>query len=455
MGLIILMKFIAIGGGDEIGASCFFLKIGKFNLILDSGMRFKGLRNYPKFHLIKKEIKNWFEIDFVCISHSHMDHIGSLPALSQNIGKKPIYMTKPSYDLMEILIRDATKIQILKQSDEEIGDYPRIIAEELYNDFIQKSNINLVNFSEEINFHKDDEYLSLIFFPAGHILGASMIYLNWENSQNSKKILYTGDFSVTPMETVGNFKLPFNLDIDILITETTYANNPTVKNRKDEVKDLVYGIYEIIEKKGTVLIPSFALGRAQDLLIILSNLIPTSQIFVDGLTKSIIPIYEKFSKFGPYNFTDNFYNNNVNPVPVKLDEISLIKRYPRSVIISSSGMLANGSKSFKYAQNLISDQKNGIFFTGYLDEESPGDQLLKIDKKMKFYETTIEANINKFYLSAHPNNKELKDFINSINPKEAIIPVHGYESYNFFQKSNFKDKYHILYSKNNQFIEMT
>ena len=253
-----------------------------------------------------------------------------------------------------------------------------------------------------------------------------MVYIE----SDAGNILFTGDFTSFDQLTVPKHQLPDNLDVDVLITESTYGYQESLymgdvdKERENFAKK----IDQCLDSGGTVLIPAFAVGRSQELALILRDMIRGGRlrpfaIYVDGLAQIACDIYQDngVRVFGhelekaPQGFIDMLETSN-------------------SVIIASSGMLIDNSVSARYAEKLLPDQRNAIFFSGYLDEESPGRRLERLHESKGQYfringiNVPVHANVDRYRLSAHTDSEGILSLIEKVAP-EKVIFVHGYPQY--------------------------
>lgn len=413
--------FFPVGGGNEIGASCYFVQLNGAKFLLDSGIRLHTDTIYPFFHsLYGNFLDGLWELDGILLSHGHIDHVGSLPFVAEEAPDVPIYATSPTREIVELQLNQS--LTSATSSHKELIDFPRV--KEFNSLRVERAieNITPVEWYYPIKC----EAGQITFFPAGHILGASMIYLE----SDAGNILFTGDFTHFDQMTVPKYDLPDNLDVDVLITESTYGyqESPYIGDVDAEQEHFAQKIEQCLDRGGTVLIPAFAIGRSQELALILDAMIRNGRlkpftIYMGGLAQITCDIYEE------------------NGVRIFGHEI---KKMPQSfmqtlgdfngVIIASSGMLLDNSVSAQYAENLLPDQRNAIFFSGYLDEESPGRRLERLHKhrghRFRINErmVPVHANVDTYRLSAHTDSEGILSLIERVAPKKVIF-VHGCPQY--------------------------
>ncbi len=418
------MKVLFCGGALEVGASCILVSINGKNILFDAGIRMTKGNELPDFNLIKEN----GGVDAIFISHAHMDHGGSLPIISSEYPNAIIYMTHATKDLLKTLLYDSLKIMEMKE--EEIPTFAEVHVRNALNRIICYSP----NFS--FNPFKDD--LTVTFFNAGHIMGAVCIYV----TSNEGSIFYSGDFSITPQMTVEGASIK-KIRPDIAIFESTYGDRLHSDRRIEEDK-LVNIVKETIEKGNKILIPAFALGRAQEVILILKrainqNKLSTFNIYVDGLVKDMCRNYRLNPNYlknqlakKVFKEKEIFYDDNVIPVTTQKQREEIINKKEGLCIVSSSGMLTGGPSQW-YAIKLALDENNYIAITGYQDEESPGRQLLDIADLPSFEEKSlniggniipIKCKIGKYGLSAHGDKNEIISLIHLASAKNVFL-VHG------------------------------
>lgn len=415
------MKFCFCGGASEVGASCYLANIDGKNILLDCGIRMSSNKdNLPDFQLIQEN----GGVDAILISHAHMDHIGALPIMSRIYPDAKIYMTHAAKDLTRVLLYDSLKIM---EREAEIPAYAEIHVKEMLNRIICHTPGH--TFSPFL-----DADLKVTFYSAGHIAGAASIYI----VGNEGSFFYSGDFSRFRQNTIEGASIP-KLRPDVAFFESTYGDKLHA-NRELEESRLVEKIGSVVKNGGKVLIPAFALGRAQEIILILKKAINkgmiNTKVYVDGMVKDICRIY----KLNPNYLRENlakkifkggeiFFDDNVMPVDRPEMREEIIKE--PCVIVSSSGMLTGGPSQW-YAEKLAGDEKNLIAITGYQDEESPGRRLLELtdekddDKKLKLgdKEIPVKCAVDKFGLSAHADMSEILSLVNFLYPKKVFL-IHG------------------------------
>ena len=416
------MKVSVLGGGSEVGASCLHINVGDTNILIDAGMRMHGDDLLPSLGMLE----GLESPDVILVTHAHADHIGALPIVHSLFPSIPIYTTPPTFDLMKVMMRDSYKIlETRSRENHTLVPY----TEEQVNTLLESVLIFPANGVLHVGNAK------ITSFRAGHILGAVMFFIE----ADGESILVTGDLSFKAGRTIPGAQVPHGIQPDVVVIESTYGNRAHT-DRNTEERRLADDVAEVIGSGGFALIPAFALGRAQEVLLVLQDymdkgLIPEFPIYVDGLVTPISHIYNRFPHFlrGPVAYRINrngdvfFTEGRCKAVHPKERE-KVLSGKP-GCIIASSGMLTGGASSW-YAERIVTGEKNAIFITGYQDEESPGKKLLNlaegIENSLELNGTSyqVKCRIGKYGLSAHADANEMNRFIQTLEPTYTLL-VHG------------------------------
>lgn len=415
------MEIRVLGGGNEVGASCLLVKMEGTSVLIDAGMRMHGDEIMPMLGMLDQAEGP----ECILVTHAHADHIGALPVVHSLYPQVPIYATPPTCDLMRIMMKDSYKIMEMRsRQSHSLPSYTEQQVDSVLNSILHFPASNRLQVGN----------ITITNFRAGHILGAVMFLLEG----GGESLLVTGDLSFKAGRTIPGAEVPHSINPDVVVMESTYGNRAHT-DRNTEERRLADHVAEVVSGGGFALIPAFALGRAQEVLLILQDymdkgLIPEFPIFVDGLVTPISRIYRDYPHFlkGPVSHRiskngDAFLTERCRAVTPK--EREMILQGKPGCIVASSGMLTGGASTW-YAERLVSGEKNAIFITGYQDEESPGRKLLDLADGI---EETIELNgvtypvkcrISKYGLSAHADANEMQRFIQTMNPTYTLL-VHG------------------------------
>ena len=373
-----------MGGAGEVGRSGILVDNG-YRVLLDYGIKIHNETEYP--------LKVKGGLDAVVISHAHLDHSGFLPAIYDHYAC-PFFATYPTALLAELLIKDSIKIQ--ERIPFRSSSYKRA--------FKHYSPL-------EYNTGFDVEGAKLTLYDAGHITGSSLVKL-----EMGKALLYTGDFKLEPTRMEKGADIP---KADILITETTYSEREHPP-RKELEKRLSAEVRRTLENGGNALLPSFAVGRSQELLQILYDLNNEATVYVDGMAKTASELVRQCPRFVK-NFKEYEASLGWAEFVDSREQRAKALKEP-SVIITTAGML-EGGPVFNYLLNLNSKSK--IIMTGYCVENTNGWHLLNkglvyVKGKPKPIETPVEY----MDFSAHAGRGDLLELIKRASP-ERIFCVHG------------------------------
>lgn len=414
------MKLTFYGGAGMVTGANYLLEDEKNKFLIDCGLyqgsNFCERQNFEPFPY------NPQEIDYVFITHAHIDHIGRLPKLYRENFNGKIYSTPPTKDFAEFLLIDSE--HLLKEEAE------RLKKENLY-DF--KDIEGVMKLWQKISYHEKIEIgnFEIEFFDAGHILGSS--FISFFNKKENKRIVFSGDLGNVPMPLIKpTEKL---LPTDYLIIESAYGGrvHEDLEKRKEILEDV---IEEVVKSNGVLLIPAFALERTQELLYELNDLvenqkIPAIPIFIDSpLAINLTMVYKKYSQ-DPMYFNElaidlfkkgddvfDFKNLKMTFTSEQSKEILFVK--PPKVIIAGAGM-SNGGRIIHHEVQYLNDPKNIILFIGYQAEGSLGRKILDGEKEVKILDKKIEVKCQVRSISGYSAHADQKQILNWIYPVKKDI----------------------------------
>ena len=385
-----------LGAANEVGRSGFLVNCNGTNLLLDYGVLF-GKRGTPPGYPLHVKPK---EVDGIIITHAHLDHSGNVPSLFVS-GNTDVYATPPTFDLTKLLIEDMLKIE----KNAHPFDLP-----ELNNMF---RNAKEIGYKQKIT--KGNATFELR--ESGHVIGGSTILVESEG----KKLFYTGDIKTNGSRMLREADLDVG-EIDLLITESTYSQTEQ-KPRKESETELIEFANEVMDRKGTLFIPSFSVERSQEIACILKNANFKHKIIMDGMA---LKVNEIMFKHPGYLRDSKVFADAINDA-VAIREHSERKRAMEEpcVVISPAGMLVGGNAVF-YLQQLAFDDKNGIALVSYQGEGTPGRKLLETGKvSTRGKDMTVTAEVKQFEFSGHADRNELFDMLKSIKGNPKVLTVHG------------------------------
>ncbi len=386
------MQFKFYGGAQEVGRSAIMLKDDR-SLIFDFGIKIDGTIDYPTS--IPK-------IDAFILSHAHLDHSGFGPALYEE-QVIPTFGTTPTLRLSNLLLDDSIKIakkQHLK---------PRFHRRQL-GEFVNKY-ISL-DYHSKAHFGNFD----IEFFDAGHISGSSITLVERALGKDHKRVVYTGDFKLQPQ---GLHKGAEVVKSDVLIIESTYARKEH-PDRKKTVKEFVDKIKETIENRGTALVPAFAVGRSQELMLILHQHNLSQYTYIDGMAKDATSIVLN---------NPNFISNADSLTKASHEAVWVGEKSERkdalsggNIVLTTSGML-NGGPVMDYITKL--GKNSHVFLTGYQQEGTNGRMLIETGMvNVNGVKTKVAAPHSFHDFSAHAGRSDLFEYVKKSSPK-SVICVHG------------------------------
>ena len=423
-----MISFLPIGGGNEIGANSYYLNFNGNGIILDCGIhpQKQGLASLPNFDLVKDK-----PIDYCLISHSHQDHIGSLPFLVKKFPYVKIITTPQTRALAELTLHNS--VSILKKEIEE-KDFEFYTHDEV--DLL----IKMIDYKEcknqfELNsYHQiKDAKVNCTFYDAGHILGSAGILL--EN--NGYKIFYTGDINLASQTILSGANLPEE-KVDTLILETTYGatDSDLLLDWNAESFRFAKEANKILNNGGSILIPVFSLGKMQEILatiwlLMQKQKLTTVDIYTGGLGTKINRAYD-YNRFVTNRVDEEF---ELSTIPQK-DYFEITNpdeffKHP-CIVLASSGMMIPGTSSFTFAKRWIKQKDSAIFTVGYMDTRTPGYIIANSEHGDKIQLTSfddpteVNYTIKNFKFSAHARREDLQKIVDKLKPDNVIL-IHGDE----------------------------
>ncbi len=422
-----MFSFLPLGGANEIGASCYYLNIDGTGIILDSGTHphKTGVESLPNFDLIKD-----LPVDVGIISHAHQDHIDSLPYLVQKHPYIRLIATSQTRAIAELTLHNTVRIL-----EEQLKDSTSLRAYTHNEIDLLIQSIEWKNYGEQFTVqgyrHNTNDSVEIKFYDAGHILGSSGILLKNKNHS----LFFTGDICIEKQFVFPGASLPKH-KVNTLITECTMGSTDpqTLPSRNEEMRRFALLANKVLESGGAILIPVFALGKLQEMLAMIWNLmqsgkLSTADIYTGGLGKKLCRVYDKNRYVVPYNETELLFSDIPQKDLYEVEQMEELAKKP-AIILASSGMVVEGTLSFKLAQRWLQYRKNAIFTVGYMDPDSPGFKIQNANQNdtiqlTEFSEPQIvKCAIEKFRFSAHNNRNGLLEIVETLAPDNVIL-VHG------------------------------
>jgi integrator complex subunit 11 len=437
-----MIEITPLGAGQDVGRSCILLTIGNKNIMLDCGMHmgYDDARRFPDFSYISRQHRYTDLIDAVIITHFHLDHCGALPYFTEMCGYDgPIYMSPPTHAICPLLLEDYRKITVdrrPKNNSSNSNEGQRT------NRSYGGSNANAVSFftSEDIkacmrkvttvNLNQDvqvDSELRFRFYYAGHVLGAVMVHIQ----VGTESAVYTGDYNMTPDRHLGAAWID-RVEPDVLITESTYATTIRDSKRARE-RDFLRKVHDCVLQGGKVLIPVFALGRAQELCILVEEYwermgLTIPIYFSAGMTSKANEIYRRFIPWTNEKIKQTFTDRNMFEFKhISAFDMSYVDSPDPQVVFASPGMLHTGF-SLEIFKRWAGDPKNMIILPGYCVPGTVGARVLRgetrieLDRGMTVIDVRLQ--VKNLSFSAHADAKGILQLVHQCAPRNVVL-VHG------------------------------
>ncbi len=421
-----------LGGSREVGRSCYLLQTPESRILVDCGVNVSNLQSTP--YLYVPEVQPLDAIDAVVITHAHLDHCGWVPLLFKYGYRGPIYLTPPTRDLMVLL-----QLDFIEVAARENGSTPydsSLIREAL------KHTITL-DYGVVTDISPD---VRLTFYNAGHILGSAIAHFHI--GEGNYNVAFTGDFKFEKTRLFDRAATNFPR-LEALVMEATYGgSNDFQPSRREAEERLIEIIKDTVSKGGKVLIPAFAVGRSQEVMIVLEEAIrekrlPEITVYIDGMIYEATAIHTAYPEYLNAHLRDLIFYQGINPFIsesfVRVDSASkrdeVINDPSPCVILATSGML-NGGPVMEYFRHLAGNEKNTIIFVGYQAEGTLGRKVQKgwkevpfpVDGRREVVEVRMRVETVDGF-SGHSDRRQLMNYIRALNPKpEKVATVHGDES---------------------------
>jgi hypothetical protein len=419
------VRLTALGGFREVGRSAILLQTPESKVLLDCGIK-PGTNEYPYLNVPEFDIN---KLNAVVVSHAHLDHCGMVPYLYKIGYDGPLYLTTPTRDLMVLLCMDYVELaqregSIPPYSTKEIKE---AVKHSICLDYDQVSDIT------------PDMRLTLL--NSGHVLGGALVHVHIGNGMHN--VLYTSDYKFDKTAlfepTSNNFQRA-----ETVITESTYGSSEDIMPKRQEAEaQLVDVCKRTVERGGIALVPSFAVERSQDVMVILSRAGFDHPIYIDGMVWDATAIHTAYPEYFNRDLQKLILQQGENPftnpifkrIGSEEERRKVLEAKEPCVIIATSGMLVGGP-SVWWLKNLAENKNNSLVFVSYQAEGSLGRRIQKGWKEIPMEQNgrnmgipiNLEiANING--LSGHSDHKQLINYISRLKQApERIIVDHGESS---------------------------
>ncbi|PAV06548.1 hypothetical protein ASJ82_04860 [Methanosphaera cuniculi] len=425
------VRLTSLGGFREVGRSCLFLQTPNSKVLLDCGVNVAGVDDKTAFPFLNVPEFNLNDLDAVILTHAHLDHSGFIPYLYHYGYEGPVYCTTPTRDVTTLLQQD--HLDISHREDKPLPFNIKDVKEAL------NKTITL-DYGEVTDISPD---IRLTLHNAGHIVGSAMAHLHIGDGKHN--FVYTGDFKNEKSRLLEPSVSRFPR-IESMVMESTYGGHEDVTpTRNTAEKELIKSIYSTLNGGGKVLIPVFAVGRAQEIMIVLEEyinhgILKDVPVYIDGMIWEATAIHTAHPEFLSKDLRDQIFHIGKNPFTSEVfkkvtnneQRQRLIDSKEPCIILSTSGMLTGGN-SVEYFKNLCEDSNNSIIFVGYQSEGSLGRRIQK-----GFDEIPLETNgVTELYnvnlkvvtvdgFGGHSDRKQLMEYVRKLSPKpDKILVCHG------------------------------
>jgi len=429
------VKFINLTRRTEIGANSYYLEFDSARLLLDCGMHPKNMGEdaLPNFRPITDR-----RLDAILISHSHQDHIGTLPLLMRRQPGARVFMTEAAAEIGDALLHNS--VNVMMRQREELGPatagfYPFFTHREvdrvagLWQRCLMRQRITVAG--ERVTERRANAG-TFEFFDAGHVLGSAGILLRADD----RSIFYTGDVNFDD-QTIMRAAIFPEENIDILIMESTRGDHAKAANwtRAGEERRLAETLDAAFRRGGCVLIPVFALGKTQELLAMLYRFrreksLPDFPIYIGGLSAKMTEIYDRRARLNRRHLSRLQLLDEIAPFVLHHKTIGDAPLRPGRVYALSSGMMMPKTLSNILARRLISNSRHSVFFVGYTDPQSPAGLLRSAQSGEEVMldpdepPQRMQCSLEQFQFSAHASREALIAYARKLSPKKIVL-VHG------------------------------
>jgi metallo-beta-lactamase family protein len=432
-----------LGAAGTVTGSKYLIELPQTRILVDCGL-FQGIKRLRELNWSQLPVEA-SDIDVVLLTHGHLDHTGYLPRLFNMGFKGAVWGTPPTLDIAEIILRDSAKLQEedAKRANEE-GFSKNSPAKPLYSTEDVEYSLSFFKPKEDGQWHTLSDSVAVRFRLSGHILGASFIELKI----NEKLVVFSGDIGRPNDPLLYDPEKPDGADI--LFLESTYGDR--LHSEEDMMEKLAKIVNETIDRDGNLIIPSFAVERAQLLMYMLWKLksdkkIPAGvPVILDSpmgaRALSVFRAYPDWHKLTDSDLDKIIQNTRI--VQSFKETWEIIDSPAPKIVIAGSGMVTGG-RVLTYLQQYINRPETTVLLAGFQAEGTRGRQLLSGTDEIKFYGKyhPVKARIEILDgLSAHADKNELLQWVSNIKlPPKKVYLVHGEPQALDMMRVKLKDTY--------------
>lgn len=423
------MRITNLNPASDIGASAWLVELEDHRLLLDAGLHPKreGRLALPLFDQIHGD-----DLDAIAISHCHHDHVGSLPVAMRRFPKAHVLMTELSYFIVSRVLHNSVNVMLRQRDELGVKDYPLFTHDEVdeFESVFQGFRYNReIDWAGASRTHRSLQSPTLEFLDAGHALGSAGVMVRGAH----QTLFYSGDVSFQDQTILKGARFE-DAKADVLILETTRGGRavPPDFSRAAEIEALAQAIRAVQERKGSVLIPVFALGRSQEILALIALLmdsgrLPRQPVYIGGLGRVFTEIYDLQAHRTHRNHSNLALTEALDLQVLNRRQWESMKLGGGRLFVLTSGMLNPNTAAYELALRMLDDERHGIFFVGYADPATPAGVLrasahgdtLSLGPQDR--SVTRRCEVREFDLTAHANRDELLDFVGTVSPRVVIV----------------------------------
>lgn len=437
------IRVTMLGCCREVGRAAFLLSTPESRVLIDCGDNPGNFEATP--YLYVPEIHPLTQLDAVVLTHAHLDHCAYIPLLYKYGYKGPVYSTPPTRDLAAMLQLDY--LEVVNKEGKNIPYSSNEVKE-----YIKHSIV--LNYGCVTDIAPD---IKLTFHNAGHILGSGIAHFHVGDGLYN--VAFTGDLHYGKSRLF-NAAVNHFPRLETLFMESTYGGSQDMQPPRHDAEEHLYEVLkEVLERGGKVIIPAFAVGRSQEVMLAIEEgmrlgKFPPVKVYLDGMIKEATAIHTTYPEYLNSELRNLIFKEGHNPFLAEcFEQVDSSEKRERiitgepCVIITTSGML-NGGPVMEYLRNLASDERNCLIFVGYQADGTMGRRIQKGWREIPIgNRETIVVNLDCITVdgfSGHSDRRQLMNFVSHMQPKpEKIYTIHGDENKTIDLASSIYKKLHI------------